>query len=98
MTPVLKTSCRLLLWNIVRYTFQNKAVYRLTYLLASWFCPIICLEIVFKKYAFWVYVEKYLNIAILFRISLRLKIQSDPSPWATDVYSNDLENTLFQFM
>ena len=26
MTPVLKTSRRLLLWNIVRYTFSNKAV------------------------------------------------------------------------
>ena len=27
MTPVLKTSRRLLLWNIVQYTFPNKAVY-----------------------------------------------------------------------
>ena len=26
MTPALKTSRCLLLWNIVRYTFQNKAV------------------------------------------------------------------------
>ena len=26
MTPVLKTSRRLLLWNIFRYTFPNKAV------------------------------------------------------------------------
>ena len=26
MTPVLKTSCRLLLRNIVRYTFLNEAV------------------------------------------------------------------------
>ena len=32
MTPVLKTSRRLLLWNIVRYTFSNKAVFpRRTY-------------------------------------------------------------------
>ena len=26
MTPVLKTSRRFLLWNIVRYSFSNKAV------------------------------------------------------------------------
>ena len=30
-TPVLKTSGRLLLWNIVRYTFPKTAVYEITY-------------------------------------------------------------------
>ena len=28
MTPILKTSLRLLLLNVVRYTFPNKAVYK----------------------------------------------------------------------
>ena len=28
MTPVLKSSRRLLLWSIVRYTFPNKAVFK----------------------------------------------------------------------